>query len=49
VSAVLAKWEALKDAQALYGVGSPEAKKAQAAYRRALTMSRKKREQQASA
>lgn len=37
------KWNALMDAQAKYGAGSPEAKKAQAAYRRALTAARKKR------
>lgn len=36
------KWEALQAAQQRFGVGSPEANKAQTAYRRAITASRKR-------
>lgn len=38
------KWDALLDAQRRHGVGSAQAKKAQTAYRRALTAARKRRE-----
>lgn len=40
-------WNKLMDAQRDHGVGSPEAKRAQAAYRRELTAARRRREKEA--